>query len=152
MQDELLKSKDRNNCLNLLKCVACVGVVFIHVAFPGFWGGIIKGLFYFAVPLFYMISGYYAYGCTCERIKKRLMKIVKKMLFAIIFLLFFEILLHAYNSTLVMWLDDFLSWKTFVKMIVFCTIDWAIPLWYLIAMAETYLVWLYVVKKRQKKE
>ena len=32
----------RNNCLNLLKCIACFGVVFNHVMFPGTLGQIIK--------------------------------------------------------------------------------------------------------------
>lgn len=33
---------------------------------------------------------------------------------------------------------------------MFCTIDFAIPLWYLVAMIETYIVWQYVVKRKKE--
>jgi len=47
----------RNNCLNILKCIACIGVVFIHIAFPGIFGRVIQVFAAFAVPLFLMIAG-----------------------------------------------------------------------------------------------
>ena len=71
----------RNECLNLLKCAACFGVVFIHVPFPGYLGDVIKSLSMFAVPLFYMIAGYYSYGCDYEKIKRRFIKICKIFVF-----------------------------------------------------------------------
>ena len=37
-----------------------------------------------------------------------------------------------------------------IQLIVFCTVSFLYPLWYLIAMAETYFCWYFIV--RQKKE
>ncbi len=142
------RQASRNNCINLLKCIACFGVVFIHVPFPGTLGQVIKYASTFAVPLFMMIAGYYSYGCTAEKIKKRLIKMTKIMLFAIAWWLAYEVVLHLHRHDLMPWLTANFTWKTPIKFFAFCMIDWAIPLWYLIAMAETYFVWVFVVKHR----
>lgn len=52
----------KNRCLNFFKGLGCIFVIFIHFPFPGEIGRIISGLARFAVPLFFMISGYYAYN------------------------------------------------------------------------------------------
>ena len=53
-----------------------MGVVFIHVSFPGVGGIIISKLAQFAVPTFFMIAGYYAYGQKEEKLTKRLKRIL----------------------------------------------------------------------------
>ena len=57
-----MEKENRNLKLNLLKGFACIGVVFIHVTFPGKAGSIISAISGYAVPIFYMIAGYYIYG------------------------------------------------------------------------------------------
>lgn len=49
----------RNNFLDYIKGIACIGVVFIHCSFPYVFGDIIANLAAFGVPMFFMISGYY---------------------------------------------------------------------------------------------
>lgn len=139
---------NRNNCLNILKCIACFGVVFIHVPFPGVFGVIIKYMSTFAVPLFFMIAGYYSYGCTEAKIFRRLIKIVKILIFAILCFLIWEIINQLKNHTLISWFIINFNWKMPIKFFVFCTIPWSIHLWYLIAMSETYLTWFIIVKHR----
>lgn len=140
----------RNNGLDLLKCIACFGVVFTHITFPGTLGRAIKYASTFAAPSFFMIAGYYSYGCTAEKIKKRLVKITKILVFAIIWWFAYKVVAHIYENTLISWLSDSFTWKTPIWFLAFCTIDWAVPLWYLIAMAETYFMWLYIVKHRSE--
>ena len=140
----------RNNCLNILKCIACFGVVFIHITFPGTLGDIVKYASTFAVPLFFMIAGYYSYGCTDEKIKKRVIKITNILVFGILWFLAYNIVFQIKEHTLVTWLANNFNWKTPIKFFAFCTISWAIPLWYLIAMAETYFVWMFVVRFKQE--
>lgn len=137
----------RNNCLNLLKFVACFGVVFIHVPFPGIFGEIIKYLSGFSVPLFFMISGYYSYDCNYKRIKNKLIRILKILLFAYILYLFYNIIVSIKNNDFPAWLIRYYNFHNIILSFIFCTIWWAIPLWYLIAMTEVYLVWLFVVKR-----
>jgi len=48
-----------NRHLNSIKGIACLGVVLIHIKFPRTVGEIFWVLGQFAVPLFFMISGYY---------------------------------------------------------------------------------------------
>ncbi len=66
--------KKRNRCLNLLKGIACIGVVLINVQFPGMTGLVAEKVSRFAVPLFLMIAGFYAYGCDEYIVKKTLAK------------------------------------------------------------------------------
>ena len=51
-----MKQVGRNEKLNLLKRVACIGVVFIHVTFPGVFGQIVGDAAGFAVPVFLMTA------------------------------------------------------------------------------------------------
>lgn len=62
---------DTNHCLDCIKGIACICVVFIHVHFPGWFGEIVWRLSQFAVPIFFITSGYFAYNCTNEILKRR---------------------------------------------------------------------------------
>lgn len=48
-----------NRFLYFLEGTACISVVFIHCMFPSWLGVFVCGLARFAVPLFFMVSGYY---------------------------------------------------------------------------------------------
>jgi surface polysaccharide O-acyltransferase-like enzyme len=65
---------ERNKCLNLLKGIGCLGVIFIHVRFPGIFGQIIHQLSQYAVPLFFMISVFFAFAASEATLKRRLKK------------------------------------------------------------------------------
>lgn len=51
--------KPYNYCMDFLKGLACIFVVFIHVKFPGDFGQAVQAIARFAVPFFFMVSGYY---------------------------------------------------------------------------------------------
>lgn len=136
----------RNNCLTLLKMISCFGVVFIHLIFPGNLGVVIKHTFSFAVPVFIMIAGYYSYGCDETKIKKRLIRTLKIFLFGYFCYFSFYFLVNLMNHRLGIWLSTNYTFETLIKYVIFCKVDFCIPLWYLIAMAETYLLWLFVMK------
>lgn len=71
------KKREINHCLNVIKGIACIGVVFTHVLFPGKIGNIILTAAACLVPVFFMISGYYAFSeSNLELIKKTPEKIV----------------------------------------------------------------------------
>ncbi len=145
-----MNGTSKNVKLNLLKGFACICVVFIHIAFPGMLGQIVKAASSYAVPIFFMIAGYYAYGRDSSVIKRRLIKITK--VFVIAYSLFFlhnlsgAILRHMVGA----WFVENFNRFTPIKYICFCTIDFAIPLWYLIAMIEVYILWLIVVKREKE--
>ncbi|WP_022750259.1 acyltransferase family protein [Lachnobacterium bovis] len=145
-----MEKRNVNVKLNLLKGFACMGVVFIHITFPGLFGQIVLYASAYAVPIFFMVAGYYAYGKDKDVIKRRLIKIVKIFAYAYMLFFLYKLTSSIKNHEVLQWLSSNYNWKTPIKNICFCTINFAIPLWYLIAMIETYIVWLYVVK--QKKE
>ncbi len=137
----------RNIKLNLLKGFACFGVVFIHIQFPGLFGQLMRYAAGFAVPIFFMTAGYYHFNKGAESIKKGLLNIIKILAAAYCYFFLYNIIHEMLNHSLGTWFADNFNWFTPVKFIVFCTIDFAIPLWYLIAMAEVYICWLFIVKK-----
>lgn len=139
-----------NHKLNFIKGIACIGVIFVHVSFPGTLGGVISYAAGFAVPIFFMIAGYFAWGAKTETIKRRLAKIIKIFLFAYLLFFVYSAASALKNQNLGVWLSANFNWKTAIKYIVFCTVDFAIPLWYLIAMIETYVLWLFVVKYKKE--
>lgn len=147
----LKKNHSINIMLNLLKGFACIGVVFIHIRFPGSFGEILSVASTWATPIFFMISGYYAFGNGVDAIKRKTVKIVKIFIFG--YLIFFVYnFRHVLKShELLLWLAGNFNWEKLIRCFCFCTIDFAIPLWYLIASAETYLIWMLIVKSHKEK-
>ena len=64
--------QQKNATLELIKLLASYMVVFIHISFYGEIGVAVNALARFAVPFFFVISGFYSYKCTEEKIKKRI--------------------------------------------------------------------------------
>ena len=138
----------RNIKLNLLKGFACLSVVLIHIKFPGITGQIIAKISDYAVPVFFMIAGYYAFGKTDVVIKRRLLKICKIFIFAYLFKLTYSLAVTVYKNTGVAeWFSENFSLYSPIKYIIFCDTGFAVTLWYLIVMIEIYLLWLFIVKK-----
>ncbi|WP_407401162.1 acyltransferase [Sodaliphilus sp.] len=54
-------SKQYNYCLDFIKGLACIFVVFMHCEFPGVLGAMVQAISRFCVPLFFMISGYFCF-------------------------------------------------------------------------------------------
>ncbi|MBR1631194.1 MAG: acyltransferase family protein [Paludibacteraceae bacterium] len=53
--------KQYNYCLDFIKGIACVFVVFMHCEFPGIMGMAVQAISRFCVPFFFMVSGYYCF-------------------------------------------------------------------------------------------
>lgn len=74
--------KRRNSTLDVIKGIAAIMVVFIHVQFPGIIGRVVNNLAAFAVPLFFMVSGYFSSNVKKEKISRSIKHIVALILFA----------------------------------------------------------------------
>lgn len=136
---------ERNKLLDCLKGFGCILVIFMHIPFPGILGEIIHETGQIAVPVFIMTSGYYAFGSTKDTIKKRTINMIKIFLFSLTCFFVYNCLKHIIEGDLGHWISKIVTFQAFIKCIVFCTIDYAIPLWYLVAMIETYCLWQCVV-------
>lgn len=67
----ITKASTRNLSMECCKLIASFFVVFIHVPFPGALGGLVDCLGRFAVPTFFMISGYFNYRADSKAIARR---------------------------------------------------------------------------------
>lgn len=57
----LKEQKQYNYCLDFLKGIACMFVVFMHCEFPGITGIAVQAISRFCVPFFFMVSGYFCF-------------------------------------------------------------------------------------------
>ena len=54
-------TRQYNYCLDFLKGIACMFVVFMHCEFPGVMGVAVQAISRFCVPFFFMVSGYFCF-------------------------------------------------------------------------------------------
>lgn len=74
-----VSKREYNYCLDFIKGIACICVVFMHCEFPGVLGTAFQCVSRFCVPFFFMVSGYYCYNgeenTTEEKTKRAIRKI-----------------------------------------------------------------------------
>lgn len=63
------QNKQYNYCLDFMKGIACLFVVWMHCEFPGKTGVIVQAISRFCVPFFFMVSGYF-----CVNMSKTVMR------------------------------------------------------------------------------
>lgn len=137
MRQEIKSLTDRNNFLNFLKGIGCIGVVFIHVLFPGVFGKIIARLAAFAVPVFFLISGYYAFekgGNVENTIRRRLKRIIRITVFSLVFYFVFFLGRLFFKHKLRIGLINMMTVKIGIKAIILGDFDFigAGHLWFFI--------------------
>ena len=137
----------RNQTMELCKFIASFFVVFIHAPFPGRLGGLVDCLARFAVPMFFMISGYFNYQATSRQVLRRLKHILTLFLTGALFRQFCTCVsielkggsTIAHLITLIPESDELL------RLLILQIPPYTGHLWYLCAMMVCYLVfWLFV--------
>lgn len=145
-------SRQRNSLLNFIKGCGCIGVVFIHILFPGIVGMIIHKISQYAVPIFLMISGYFAYndnGEVSEKKVRRTKRLCKITIYAIVIYFIYTLCINIKAHSVGEWLIEFVNWKQWIKIIVFSDLDIISGghLWFLPSQIIAYLILIYVDKK-----
>ena len=59
-------AKQYNFCIDFIKGIACIFVVFMHCEFPGRLGVAVQAVSRFSVPFFFMVSGYFCFRSHLE--------------------------------------------------------------------------------------
>lgn len=75
----------KNKTLNILKAISAILIVFNHCKFPGTFGILMSNYARIGVPIFFMISGYFVYNNDIEKIKKKIIHILRLLLISCIF-------------------------------------------------------------------
>ncbi len=138
----------RNNTLDMVKLLASYMVVFIHVLFYGKIGLAFDALARFAVPLFFLVSGFYSYGITLQKIKKRIIHIVWLITFATVIYFLWEVVPLVIQQDLqgLAWhFGQYLKIKTYLKLFLLNVPFPAGHLWYLFAALYVYIIYYFVV-------
>lgn len=137
----------RNQTMELCKFIASFFVVFIHAPFPGRLGGLVDCLARFAVPMFFMISGYFNYQATSRQVLRRLKHILTLFLTGALFRQFCTCVsielkggsTIAHLITLIPESDELL------RLLILQIPPYTGHLWYLCAMVVCYLTfWVFV--------
>ena len=139
-------SKQQNDTLELLKLFASYMVVFIHVIFSGKIGTAVETLARFAVPFFFLISGFYSYQIPPQKIKKRIKKILTLIIFATVSYTLFNMLLLLSNNKLegvVAYFRQYTDLFTLIKLFVFNVPICSEYLWYLYAIFYVYAIYYF---------
>ena len=152
--------KKYNYCLDFIKGIACIFVVLIHCKFPGRVGLSVQAVARFAVPFFFMVSGYYCFrngsgsvggGQVVDTllVRKKILRIAKITFWGYLFYcLFFVVenwLIQA-NHTF-----DF-SIIHILKVALFNEPSNVPPhFWFLFALINVYILYFFIVVFKIKK-
>lgn len=140
-------SKQKNYTLELLKLFASYMVVFIHISFYGEMDTVMETLARFAVPLFFLISGYYSYQIEPEKIKKRIKNILNLLILASVCYILFRVvtsLIDGDTEGIVAFFNHYLSIGTWIKILVLNVSYSSVHIWYLLAIAYVYIIFYFI--------
>lgn len=145
------KGKARNVSLDLVKLIAAFAVICIHYMFSGQWGVQIKAVARFAVPFFFMVSGFYSYNDNSGTLLKKAWNIVKIYLWS--FLLYFVYgavreMAYGNSSGILDYIGTYFKPKTIFDFLLHNTTISAVHLWFLPALTYCYLLYLLVKKAK----
>lgn len=141
-----------NNTLYFFEGIACIFVIFIHCDISGYVGDILETIGRFAVPLFFLISGYFNYNSNCNKLTNKVLKQLN--IFVVSFIIYYIYI--NMESFILMKNYDFISFNVslfsltnILKLLLF---NWtsfiSSHLWFLLALIFCYL-FLIVVKQKK---
>lgn len=150
-----MEKKQYNYCLDFIKGIACIFVVFMHCEFPGVMGTAVQAISRFCVPFFFMVSGYFCFrplvqlsdtqagipeqwgGQNWSLIWKKIIHVGKITLYASLFYLAFQLLRSHFTPV-----DFGISNKQLFNWAVFNTPRIvAGQYWFLFALLYAYVIY-----------
>ena len=144
---------DRNRCLDLIKFISAFMVVFIHIKFRGEFGDIVTALARFAVPLFFMVSGFFTYKISAKKIRNRMLKLFLLYLIASVIYHSWAILAAIKDlgiNGLFLYIKSAFTLYNLVCFLLFNMPFSSSHLWFLLALIYIYAIWRLVVKLGDK--
>lgn len=143
----------RNQLLDAVKAISAYFVVLLHIRFPGRTGEIVNVLARFAVPFFFMVSGYFCYDNHGKALSKLPGKI-RHILFLIVMAYPFYILWQCVQRSiedkdLAVWLEKLVRGEHIKDFFLYnnsSPVKW--HLWFLPALLYCYILFAVVEKFR----
>lgn len=143
----------KNNTLNALKTLAAICVIFIHIKFPGKLGALVTVFSRFAVPFFFMISGYYAYQSSPNKEKalRNIKKTAKLLIMAFILYFIWKCIYNYHYETLDIFFKKLTSKDEIINFIKYNKTSLGTHLWYLPSILYVYFIYYFVDKYKLHK-
>ncbi len=140
-------TKKANLPLYFMEGIASIMVVFIHCRFPGNFGVIIETIARFAVPLFFVISGYFQFNSDKEKLKNKIKGILKIIFISMLMYSIYS--LYTYNFDIHIWIKQTYNVENIFKLIFFNYTSFIIShLWFLFALLYCYITYMMVKDKK----
>ncbi len=145
--------KTRNKTLDMVKAICAYSVVLLHIHFPGTAGNIANVLARFAVPVFFMVSGYFCYrGDDTEftRTGKKIRHVLTLILVAFPVCAMWNLIQnHIDGDSQRKWLESLVSGEHIRQFLLYnnsSQVKW--HLWFLPALLYCYLLFAAVSRLR----
>ena len=129
----------KNKLLNLVKFIASIFVIIIHLRTKTTFGSLLNCLARFAVPLFFMISGYYAY--KSNTIKKHIIKIFKLSLFTIFIYFIYSVIYEYKFGSLTDFLNSLILYDNIKNFFLYNSVTFVSHCWFLLALLYSYIIY-----------
>lgn len=138
----------RNQTLDLFKLLASYMVVFLHIPFVFSWSIGIDAVARFAVPLFFMVSGYFSYQKDAKTILRKAKHIF--LMFAVFFSIYFIYDCALYCLVNHKTIGDFISLhfmqNNIVSLVILYNVQIGAHLWFLVALIYCYILYYIFIK------
>lgn len=145
----MVNHKQYNSCIDFIKGIACIFVVFMHCEFPGLLGVAIQAVSRFCVPFFFMVSGYFCYNDVNKKnnaeedsdnwlLNKKVKHILKITINASLFYLIFVVIQSILFNN-IDWNVNLTKWFRFILFNEPVII--AGQYWFLFALLYTYVIY-----------
>lgn len=136
-------AKQYNPCLDFVKGLACICVVFMHCEFPGKTGIFVQAISRFCVPFFFIVSGYFCYnhrggGYDNSIIRRKTDHVIRIVFWSSLFYVLFAFVL---KGSYVVTRNDVLSFGLFNQPFIIVG-----HLWFLFALLYDYLAFGFIWK------
>lgn len=121
-------------------------VVFIHALFYGKIGIAVDALARFAVPLFFLVSGYYSYNMPPKKISRRIVHLIKLLVFAVLVYTVYDTLQLFLTQDIFgigQYFSRYRNPKSLKLLLLFNIPVHTEHLWYLFALIYVYLVFCF---------
>lgn len=138
-----MRTTGRNQPIECCRLAASILVVFIHCHFPGNLGSVCNCLARIAVPFFFIVSGYFAWGIGPEKICRRAREIAKLTIVAFAAALTGDMVIEVFleGAPLFPWILDKISIKALTAwFVVNASLVAGGHFWYLSSILACYAV------------
>ena len=151
--------KSRQNGLDWIKGLSCIAVVLIHYNFSNGFGTVIKTVCRFAVPIFFLVSGYFMLSgeelvCVRNKTIKKIKHISLLLIKAGFFYLLFNILWNKMMTPdwdIVAYITEKINRISVIKFILTNDPFVYAHLWFMLALIYCYILMLFFDHKYPEK-